>query len=169
MTTKQKQFVEKLSGKEAFKIYGDLWKKDVHRAKEFWTAWESVHPEVKQERQEYATQTAQNAWDGAKYNRVIVDTPKQEIALDMQTQSYFAWNVKEPKLQAIFNLLSDMREHSRQELLDMFKEKGWEQDIEFRKHISDIRKYLAACQSPYEIPLNKNGSGYGVYQLKKKI
>jgi len=145
MTTKQKEFVEKLSGRQALKLYGDLFKKDRQRAKVFWTAWLEAHPENPQTQQ------------------------KETQIIHTETHTHFEFRVKDEKQKAIFELLSDMKPHSRQELLELFQKKGWSQDIEFRKHISEIRKHLAACMSPYYIPLNPKGKGYGIYQLKERI
>lgn len=170
MTPAQQQYVQRLSAIEAARVRADLIKRqEFDRANRFWAAWEELHPTKPAQD---TVQIAQAAWSSQGFAQQqemvnVVDwavstgrsTRERPVASDDVQRSLCSQ--LSGSTQKLCQILSDGQPHSREELLNN-SQAG---DVEFRKHISDIRKFIDDNDLPYYIPKNKSFSK-GVYQLK---
>lgn len=173
MTPAQQQYVQRLSAIEAARVRADLIKrKEFERANRFWAAWEELHP-INKPVQDH-TQIAQAAWSGQGFAQRALDVKHDQWVIDKEKPHHGApvssYEVKKlicnqlsDRAQVVCNILADGQEHSRDELLH----RSQFGDIDFRKHISDMRKVIEDNHLPYNIPKNKSFEK-GNYQLIHK-
>lgn len=172
MTHAQQQYVQRLSAIEAARVRADLIKRrEFERANRFWDAWEQLHP-INKPAQDTA-QIAQAAWSSSAYVNRERTVRLQDWSDRQSTLNQVAVSPDEVKqsicsqlserAQVVCEILADGQEHSRDELL----QRSQFGDIDFRKHISDMRKVIEDNHLPYDIPKNRSFEK-GKYQLIHK-
>ena len=171
MTPAQQQYVQRLSAMEAARVRADLIKRqEFDRANRFWAAWEELHPTKPAQD---TTQIAQAAWSSSAYNRRErtvrlhdwsdrQSTLNQAVVSQEEVKQSICSQLSE-RAQVVCEILADGQEHSRDELL----QRSQFGDIDFRKHISDMRKVIEDNHLPYDIPKNRSFEK-GKYQLIHK-
>lgn len=101
---------------------------------------------------------AQNSFiersDGEKVQESGIDKARAYIAKKADT-----------KVQFVFEILADGRPHHKRDIFQAMREKGWTDEHDLRKYVSDIRDYLAFAASHYEIPDCPPGKP-AIYQLR---
>jgi len=87
----------------------------------------------------------------------------QDSGID-RARAYIAKKA-DSKVQFVFEILSDGRPHHKRDIFQTMRDKGWTDEHDLRKYVSDIRDYLAFAASHYEIPDCPPGKP-AIYQLR---